>query len=75
MGKTKFLRNVSQISAGVVGLHVAMFAIYYSVGQIFFIAASDAYNTTGRFLVVTGVIALAIFCLSTQFSMQRNADR
>ena len=68
MGKTKLLRNVSDVSAGVVGLHVAMFAVYYSVGQIFFIGASNAYSITGKFLLVTGTISLAAFCLSTQFS-------
>ena len=68
VSQQKFLRNVSSISGGVVALHIALFALYYSVGQILFIPMRSSYAPVGNFLTVTGIISLAIFCLSTQFS-------
>ena len=51
-------------------MHVALLAIYYSVGMIMGILDPRLFATAGKVLFTSGIITLAVFCLSTQFYLE-----
>ena len=67
-------RSISEISAGILGMHVALAAIYFSAGLFMGILSPKGFSITGRILLGTGIITLAVFCLSTQFHLRSMRD-
>jgi hypothetical protein len=67
MGKVEIFRTLSHVSAALLGAHIALLAIYYSIGIAIGIIAPQFVTTLGNILFVSGFITLATFCLSTQF--------
>ena len=60
------LRFLSQVSAGLLGAHVTLLATYLSIGMIGGILVPSAFRTVGKFLLASGVVNLAVFCVSVQ---------
>ena len=67
MGKMKLWRRLSHDSGALLAMHVALLAIFVVVGSFMGIIAPQAFVTTAKIIVFSGVITLSVFCLSTQF--------
>jgi len=66
MGKLKVLRAVSRISAALLAMHVAMLAMYFSVGMVMGILDPQFFEFLGQIIAASAIVTLAIFCISTQ---------
>ena len=70
MQNISLLRNLSQLSAAVLAMHVVLLAVHYSIGSFMFIAAPHWFGTVVKFLTITGILTLAVFSLATQFYLR-----
>ena len=64
---SEFLRALSFLSAISLFFHVAALPIWFGFGSLLIFVVPIEYKVIGYFLIVTAVLSLATFCLSTQF--------
>ena len=63
----EFLRALSFLSAISLFFHVAALPMWFGFGSLLIFVVPIEYKVIGYFLIVTAVLSLATFCLSTQF--------
>ena len=63
----ELLRALSFLSAISLFFHVVAVPIWFGFGSLLIFGVPGEYKVIGHFLIVTAVLSLATFCLSTQF--------
>ena len=76
MARLKLLRKLSHVSAALLAVHVALIALFFIVGSFMGIMAPAAFANIAKTIIFSGVVNLAVFCLSTQFylAIKRRVD-